>query len=132
MSLASVPLVVKKTRASGMGTREAIRSANSTCCGTRYRVEEWMIRSAWRRIASTTAGTRWPVMVVRIPPKKSRYSFPAASRTRRPSPVDQGDGVLVVQGQPIRQHPPVPCQECLFVGHRPSPGGIPCVCRGTP
>ena len=58
VSLASVPLVVKKTRASGIGTRAAIRSASSICWGIRYRVEVWSIRSAWRRMASTTGGTR--------------------------------------------------------------------------
>ncbi len=58
VSLASVPLVVKNTRASGMGTSEAILSANSTCPGIRYRVEVCSIRSACSRIASTTAGTR--------------------------------------------------------------------------
>ena len=58
VSLASVPLVVKKTRASGMGTREAIFSAKAICWGIRYRVEVWSIRSACCRMASTTRGTR--------------------------------------------------------------------------
>ena len=34
----------------------------------------------------TTWGTLYPVMVVRMPPKKSRYLLPSASQTWRPSP----------------------------------------------
>ncbi len=72
VSLASLPELTKKTLASGMPERAEIRSASSTIGLTRYSVDECSRRPAWVRMASTTSGTAWPVMVVRIPPKKSR------------------------------------------------------------
>ena len=54
-------------------------------------VEGGAVRQSIRRrydahASSTTSGTEWPVIVVRMPPKKSRYSRPSRSRTVRPSP----------------------------------------------
>ncbi len=72
VSLASLPELTKNTLASGMPDRAEIRSASSTMGRTRYRVEQCSMRPAWVRMASTTSGTAWPVMVVRMPPKKSR------------------------------------------------------------
>ncbi len=72
VSLASVPEVVKKTRASGMPDRAATRSASSIIGRLRYRVEEWMIRPACSATALVTSGRAWAVIVVRMPPKKSR------------------------------------------------------------
>jgi hypothetical protein len=71
-SLASVPLVVRKTLASGMSETPAITSASSTIGRFRYRVDEWMIRSACSATALVTSGSACAVIVVRMPPKKSR------------------------------------------------------------
>lgn len=86
VSLASVPEVVKKTRASGTPLSWATRSASSTIGRFRYSVEEWMIRPACSVTALVTSGRAWAVIVVRIPPKKSRYLVPSAPQTYRPSP----------------------------------------------
>ena len=56
-SFASVPDVVKKTRASGIGASAAICSASSTMGRTRYSVDVCSIRPACSRIASTTSAT---------------------------------------------------------------------------
>ncbi len=45
-----------------------------------------MIRPACSLTALVTSGSACAVMVVRMPPKKSRYRFPSASQTWRPSP----------------------------------------------
>src|SRR5690606_16264934 len=86
VSLASVPELVKNTLASGMPDNSAIFSASSICGSMRYRVEVWTIFSACALIASTISGTLYPVIVVRIPPKKSRYVTPSASVTLLPLP----------------------------------------------
>ncbi len=72
MSLASVPEVVRKTFASGMPDTVAICSASSTIGVLRWSVELWMIRPAWSATAAVTSGTACAVIVVRMPPKKSR------------------------------------------------------------
>ena len=56
MSLASVPLLVKNTLASGMPDSAAIFSASSICCSIRYRVEVWSIFAACSWMAFTTSG----------------------------------------------------------------------------
>ncbi len=55
-SFASVPLFVKKTLASGIGSSEAIRSASSTIGLIRYNVDVCSIRAACAWTASTTSG----------------------------------------------------------------------------
>ncbi len=77
---------MKKTRASGMPDNWAIRSASSTIGRFRYRVEEWMIRPACSLTALVISGRACAVIVVRMPPKKSRYLLPSESHTYRPSP----------------------------------------------
>ncbi len=42
--------------------------------------------------ASAISGTACPLMVVTIPPKKSRYSFPSESQTLKPSPRASSSG----------------------------------------
>jgi hypothetical protein len=49
-------------------------------------VEEWKILPACSLTASTISGTACPLIVVTMPPKKSRYSFPSESQTLKPSP----------------------------------------------
>ncbi len=71
-SLASVPDGVRKTLASGMPDSSAIRSASSTVCSLRYSVEEWRILPACSWTAAVTSGSACAVIVVRMPPKKSR------------------------------------------------------------
>ena len=71
-SFASVPDVVKNTLASGMPESPASFSANSIIGALRYSVEVCSILPACSRTASTTSGTLWPLIVVRMPPKKSR------------------------------------------------------------
>ena len=45
-----------------------------------------MMRPACSLTALVTSGRACAVIVVRMPPKKSRYLFPSASQTWRPSP----------------------------------------------
>jgi len=71
-SLASVPDVVTNTLASGMPERADSLSASSTSGRLRYSVDVCSIFPACSRSASTTSGTAWPEIVVRMPPKKSR------------------------------------------------------------
>jgi len=71
-SVASVPEVVKNTLASGMPDRLAIISASSIIGSLRYIVDVCSRRSACCCTAAVTSGTLWPIIVVRIPPKKSR------------------------------------------------------------
>ena len=51
-SLASVPLLVKKTLFSLAGVIARMRSASSICERIRKRVEVWVIRSSWALIGS--------------------------------------------------------------------------------
>jgi hypothetical protein len=90
--LASDPEGVKKTLASAMPDRPAIFSASSIIGRDRYSVEVCSSLPACSRMASTTSGTAWPLIVVRMPPKKSRYRLPAASQTWRPSPRTSSTG----------------------------------------
>ena len=71
-SLASVPEVVKKTLASGIPDTAAISSASSTIGRLRYSVEVWRIFPACSATAAVTSGSACAVIVVRMPPKKSR------------------------------------------------------------
>jgi hypothetical protein len=72
VSLASLPEVVKKTRASAMPDSPAINSANSIMGSDRYSVEVCSTWSACTRRAAVTSGWAWPIIVVSTPPKKSR------------------------------------------------------------
>jgi hypothetical protein len=73
VSFASVPELVKKTLASGIPDSRAIFSASSTWLRIRYSVDVCTTPvPIWRSTASRTAGTSYPSMLVRMPPKKSR------------------------------------------------------------
>ena len=72
VSLASVPEVVKNTRASGMPLMAAISSASSIIGSQRYSVEVCSTLAACSLMAAVTAGLLCPTMVVSTPPKKSR------------------------------------------------------------
>jgi hypothetical protein len=86
-STASVPDPTKNALAgTSMGASPVRRSASSTMGRIRYSVELWAIFPACASSASTSFGTTCPEMVVTMPPKKSRYSRPAPSHTRDPSP----------------------------------------------
>lgn len=93
-SFASEPLPTKKTFLSPeMGASSMSFSASLTCFSIRYRVEEWKILSACSFTAPATSGIACPLMVVTIPPKKSRYSLPSESHTRKPSPRTSSIGL---------------------------------------
>ena len=72
MSLASVPEVVRKTFGSSMPDTAAICSASCTIGRFRYSVDVCRIRPAWSLTAFVTSGSACAVIVVRMPPKKSR------------------------------------------------------------
>ncbi len=72
-SLASVPELVKNTRASGMPDTRAIFSASSTWLRIRYSVEVCtMPVASCRSTAARISGMSYPIMLVSTPPKKSR------------------------------------------------------------
>ena len=86
-SFASVPELVKKTLASGMPDSSAIFSASSIWRRIRYTVEVCAIPvSSCARTASEISAMSYPIALVRMPAKKSRYSLPSPSVTRRPDP----------------------------------------------
>ena len=60
VSLASVPEVVKNTRASGMPDSAAISSASSIIGSDRYSVEVCITLAAWSCTAATTSGLAVP------------------------------------------------------------------------
>ena len=53
----------------------------------------WSVRACFS-MAATTRGSQWPRLTVTIPPKKSRYFFPSASKSHLPSPFTKGNGSL--------------------------------------
>ena len=55
-----------------MSETDAICSASSTIGRFRYSVDVWMIRPACSATALVTSGSACAVIVVRMPPKKSR------------------------------------------------------------
>jgi hypothetical protein len=80
VSMASVPLFVKKNRAGfSPGKRGARVSAISITGMVGKRVDTcWRTLACFSR-AATTRGSQWPSDTVTIPPKKSRYFLPSES-----------------------------------------------------
>ncbi|CAM5744731.1 hypothetical protein SHIRM173S_01364 [Streptomyces hirsutus] len=85
-SLASAPELQKYTRPSRPKSRRS-RSASSTGGSATNRLETWPREAICRLTASTTAGWAWPSALTAIPPTKSVYSLPSASRTVAPAPL---------------------------------------------
>ncbi len=87
VSFASVPEFAKNTLASGIPDSSAICSASSICLRIRYTVDVCAIPDAsCSRTASEISAMSYPIALVRMPAKKSRYVFPSPSVTRRPDP----------------------------------------------
>src|SRR4051795_124064 len=83
-SLASAPELVKNTPPPS--EQSTSRCASSTPGSLKYRLPVWISRPAWSRIAATTCGWQCPTLVTEMPHRKSRYSLPASSHSREPSP----------------------------------------------
>src|SRR4051794_39794345 len=111
-SLASAPLFVKNTPPpSDDATR---RSASRRIGAFVNRFETCISRAACSCTAATTCGWQCPTLVTEIPHRKSRYSLPAASHRRAPSPRTKGAGVRAEggrdgagRGTDLRPHAPV-------------------------
>src|SRR3954451_6044950 len=58
-----------------------------------------MSSAACSRTASTTAGWQWPRLVTEMPHRKSRYSWPASSHRRVPSPRTKVTGLRAYVGR---------------------------------
>ena len=72
VSLASEPVLQKKVRASGSGASAASRSASSMRGGHVKRLPICISRAACSRIAASTRGCEWPVLMQNWPDSKSR------------------------------------------------------------
>jgi hypothetical protein len=94
VSSASLPLLVKKLFLSLPGDSRASFSATSICRVVGYRVEVWPSSRICAVTASLTSGLACPIETVRMPPKKSRYSWPSMSVTRLPDPWVSTTGSL--------------------------------------
>ena len=86
MSFASVPDVVKNTRASGIPDWLAIFSASSSIGSDRYNVDVCSTLADCSWMAAVTAALLWPTIVVNTPPNMSRYRLPSRSHTQLPWP----------------------------------------------
>ena len=86
-SLASVPELVKKTRASpGAATIAVRRSASATCAGVAKKFDTCPKVAIWPVMAASTVGCACPSAVTARPDSRSRCLRPSASHTKGPSP----------------------------------------------
>ena len=99
-SLASAPLLVKKTRVSP-GGRMPARSSSSLARAGEYVSPEsgfWMMRAPCSVSARTMTGWACPIVVTPQPAVRSRYRRPSSSHTHTPSPRAMEMGVLAKNG----------------------------------
>ena len=99
-SLASAPLLVKKTRVRP-GGRIPARSWSSLARAGEYVSPEsgfWMMRAPCSASARTITGWACPMEVTPQPAVRSRYRRPSSSHTHTPSPRSIEMGVLAKNG----------------------------------
>src|SRR5512134_163303 len=89
-SFASVPLLQKKTFPPMVASERSLPTSAWT--GTWNRLETCRRLLACTVIARVTSGCVWPRSATAIPPRKSRYSLPSASKSRAPSPRTNATG----------------------------------------
>jgi hypothetical protein len=80
-SLASVPLLQKKTRSAKEVSTSAL--ASDAPGSVRYRLLTWHRRAACSASATCQALSLWPSTFTAMPAVKSRYCLSARGRTRR-------------------------------------------------
>src|SRR5450759_923452 len=99
-SLASAPLLVKKTRVRPAGRISARSARRRARAGEYVRPESgfWRIRAPCSASAAWMTGCAWPIEVTPQPAVRSRYLSPSSSPTSTPSPRSIEMGVLVKNG----------------------------------